>query len=238
MERFFKRITLLLFISLAFFTNAQHLYYKHINDSLLKNFNDSTQKVKYSGVDSLSYRPIMNYILRFYPTMRYRSITLKAKAAKSPLSVRPTFWSIFKRAEKRDYLIFISKGTNTTIDSILLHKLSFNSKVGVLAHETSHIYDYSTNHFFHFVALFINHASRRKMNDFEYGTDKVTIEQGLGYQLLSWSTEVREKLKIEHWQGVKGYESYKRNTEERYMNPETIRHFINDFPIYVQVQYK
>jgi hypothetical protein len=235
----FRYLLVLVGFVFTFNSNAQHLFFKQVNDSILKSFPDSaSKKVKFVGLDSLQYRPLMNYILGFYPTMKYKSITLKTSSSKSPLSVRPTFWSIFKGAEKRNYTIFISTGTTSMIDSILLYKLSLNSKVGVLGHETSHIYDYSTNHFFHFVSLFLNQVSRKKMNQEEYATDKLTVEQGLGYQLLSWSIEVREKLKIENWQGVKGYESHKRNTEERYMNPETIRHFINDFPIYVQQLYK
>jgi hypothetical protein len=238
METVFKRFILICFTLLCFNAKAQHIYYKRLNDSILKSLPDSTQKIKFVGLDSNLYRSHINYILRFYPTLKYRKIIVKAVSKGSPLAARPTFWSIFKRAEKRDYLITVSKSTHSTIDSILLSKLSLNSQIGVLAHEMSHIYDYSTDHFFHFVILFLNHASRKKMNEFEYSTDKVTVEQGLGYPLLSWSSEVITKLKIENWQGVKGYEAYKRNTDERYMKPETIQHFITDFPIYVQMQYK
>ncbi len=238
MVKLFNTCLIIIGCLIPCFHKAQKVYHKRLTDSILKQTPDSSQRVHFVGFDSVVYRNHINYILQFYPTLKYRKITIKAVNASSPLAARPTFWSIFKRAEKRDYLILVSKKTETMIDSILLHKLSLNSQVGVLSHEMSHIYDFSTSHIFHFVFLVFNHASRKKMNAFEYSTDKLTIEQGLGYPLLSWSKEVLDKLKIENWKGVKGYESFKRSSEERYMKPETIQHFINDFPIYQQMSYR
>lgn len=61
--------------------------------------------------------------------------------------------------------------------------------------------------------------SKNKMDQFEYNTDMRCIEHGLGYQLLSWSQEVRQKLNISHWKGIK---RLKEQGKERYMNPESI----------------
>ena len=45
------------------------------------------------------------------------------------------------------------------------------------------------------------------------------LEHGLGYQLLSWSKEVRLKLNLVQWKGIKQLNNTGR---ERYMNPESI----------------
>ena len=57
------------------------------------------------------------------------------------------------------------------------------------------------------------------MDAFEYNTDKRSIQHGLGYQLLSWSEEVRSKLNLNQWGGANKPE----RKRERYMNPETIK---------------
>ena len=72
------------------------------------------------------------------------------------------------------------------------------------------------------------HLSKKKMDQFEYNTDMGCIEHGLGYQLLSWSKEVRLKLNIIQWRGIK----HLNNEGERYMNPENIIRVINQNSIY------
>ena len=67
------------------------------------------------------------------------------------------------------------------------------------------------------------------MDRFEYNTDMRCIKHGLGYQLLSWSKEVRIKLKLIQWKGIKHLEE---NGRERYMNPESIMKAINQNEIY------
>lgn len=238
MGRFLNGTFLIVLFGCYLTTNAQRIYYKQLNDSILNLLPDSTKKVRFFETDSLRYRAQINYILRFYPTLNYNSISIKAINSQKPLDTRPTFFSIFKRAEKRDYIIYVSKGTLSPMDSILPQHLTLNSQVGAFAHEISHIYDFSTSHVFQFISLFLNRHSQRKMRDFEYSTDKLTIEQGLGYPLLTWAKEVREKLKIENWKTVKGYDFYKQTIEDRRMPPETIQHFMSDFPVYLQNQYK
>lgn len=239
MGRFLNRtLFAIVFCGCFFAVNAQHIYYKQLNDSILNTFPDSLQKIRFTGVDSLRYRRPLNYILRFYPTLLYNSICIKAVSSQKPLHTKPTFFSIFKRAEKRDYVIYVSQETQSQMDSILLHRLTLNGQVGALAREISHVYDFSTSHVFQFISLFLNRHSQKKMRDFEYSTDKLTIEQGLGYPLLAYAVEMRDKLRIENWKTVKGYDFYKQTIEDRRMPPETIQHFMSDFPVYLQNQYK
>jgi len=66
------------------------------------------------------------------------------------------------------------------------------------------------------------------MDKFEYNTDKITIEHGLGFQLLSWSKEVRQKLDLKQWGGS----NRPNGRRERYMNPETIINHMSLLSIY------
>ena len=66
------------------------------------------------------------------------------------------------------------------------------------------------------------------MDKFEYNTDKRSIEHYLGFQLLSWSKEMRMKLHLNKWSGTK-----KPNAKrERYVNPETTLQTMALLPIY------
>ena len=73
------------------------------------------------------------------------------------------------------------------------------------------------------------HLSKKSIDGFEYKTDMICIEHGLGYQLLSWSKEVRLKLNLIQWKGIKQLQE---NGRERYMNPESITKVISESKIY------
>ena len=112
---------------------------------------------------------------------------------------------------------------------ILLKNLSFNSQIGVIGHELSHISDYNNRYGLYFIKLVFMHLSKKAMDKFENKTDRRCVEYGLGYQLLSWSKEVRLKLKVAKWKGIN---DLKDNNRERYMDPENIINLINQLKIY------
>ncbi len=96
--------------------------------------------------------------------------------------------------------------------------------MGVLGHEISHIADFNQRRGLYFVKLLFMQFTKKAMDIFENNTDRRTIEQGLGYQLLAWSTEVRHNLKIKEWGGAGKNGIQER---ERYMSPKTITGLIN-----------
>ncbi len=176
----------------------------------------------------INYQNCIKTALAFYPELKNTIIIFRVKNKLSPLAAKPTIWSAFMKPEKRKYIVTISEKSNKTLDSILLKHLSFNAQVGVIGHEISHISEYNNNGIIFFIKLIFKHLSKTKIDDFEFNTDKRCIEHGLGYQLLSWSTEVRCKLKLKKWGGANKPNANK----ERYMNPETITKFINNNLIY------
>ncbi len=180
----------------------------HFNDSLLNN----------KQIDSI-FKPQISGALMFYPELKNIKIKFKIKKAITPLSARPRVWATFQKPKNRKYLIVISSASISKLEPILLKNLSFNAQVGVLGHEISHVADFNQRKGLYFVKLLFMQFSKKAMDIFENNTDKRTIEHGLGYQLLAWSTEVRQNLKIKEWGGAAKNGIQER---ERYMSPKTI----------------
>lgn len=166
--------------------------------------------------------------LQFYPELANVKIEFVSKNTLSPLSARPSFISVFKRPEKRKYKIIISNRSIDKLEPILFSNLTFNSQIGVIGHELAHVCDFNRMKGKDFLLLALKHISKGRMDLFEFNTDKLCIEHGLGHQLLSWSEEVRIKLNIQKWGGANNPSGIK----ERYMNPDTIIKYYNTLTIY------
>jgi hypothetical protein len=214
-------------LSLGFFsvstqTRAQVLPQKEVTPTFISaHFTDSLLINK--QMDSTYKQQIIGALL-FYPELKNIKIKFKVKKAIVPLSARPRVWATFQKPQNRKYLIVISSSSIGKLEPILLKNLSFNAQVGVLGHEISHIADFNQRHGLYFVKLLFMQFSRKAMDVFENNTDRRTIEHGLGYQLLAWSTEVRHNLKIKEWGGATKNGIQNR---ERYMSPKTIMALIN-----------
>ena len=68
-----------------------------------------------------------------------------------------------------------------------------------MGHELGHLYHYNFKRGVYFIELVLKHLNKKTMDKFEYNTDMICIKHGLGFQLLSWSKEVREKLDLKQF---------------------------------------
>ncbi|MBA2610763.1 MAG: hypothetical protein H0U95_02245 [Bacteroidetes bacterium] len=177
----------------------------------------------------LQYDTIVKIALLYFPELDNIKVRIRVKKQASPLTARPSISAFFRKASKRKYIITISNKTDSKFSAILLSNLSFNAQIGVIGHELSHINDYNKRYGTYFLKLLFMHLSKNKIDQFEYNTDLRCIEHGLGYQLLSWSKEVRLKLNLIQWKGIKHLNEQGR---ERYMNPESIMKAIDQNQIY------
>jgi hypothetical protein len=175
-----------------------------------------------------SHKKAIIIALSYYPELSLTKIKFRVKKASSPLSARPSLITALRKASKRNYVITISHSTYKKLTPILINNLSFNSQIGVVGHELAHISFYESKRGIYFVKLFFMHLNRRAVDKFEFNTDKICIEHGLGFQLYSWSKEVREKLTLNKWGGS----SNPKASKERYMNPNTIINYMNNLNIY------
>jgi hypothetical protein len=172
----------------------------------------------------LQFEQQIRVALAYYPTLKQTKIIFKVKKTRTPLAATPTFWSAFRKPSKRTYVITISSESNSFLNKIILDSLGFNAQIGVLGHEISHILEFNSKKGIFFVGLVLRNLSKKAIDKFENNTDRRCIEQGLGYQLLAWSTEVRRNLNIKEWRGADNLGEQKR---ERYMSPPTILGLIN-----------
>ena len=158
--------------------------------------------------------------LSFFPELKNTKIIFLNKHAHSPLETRPAWSSVFKPSTSRTYTVTISDSSMGILSPILFKRLPFNAQVGVIGHELSHVADFSSKNSFQLFGTGAGHLSKKYVDRFEYRTDSICIAHGLGFQLLSWSTFVRNALHVKEWEGADNVN--KKPKGERYMNPSTI----------------
>jgi len=181
-----------------------------------------------------SIKPQVLTALSFYPELKDVRIVFRFRETKTPLTSRPQLWSVLKKKKNRTYVITISTSSKETLSLILFHNLPYNAQIGVIGHELGHVVHYNQLSSMQIIGLGFKLLGSDATDAFEYNTDLTTINHGLGYQLLAWSTYVREALHIDEWGGAT---NSKDNTstileKERYMNPRTIQKYINESSLY------
>ncbi len=172
--------------------------------------------------------------LSFYPELSNVKIIFRIKKRKTPLTSRPRILSVFRRKKNRCYVITISSETTEQLSPILFDRLPYNAQIGVLGHELGHITEYNSKNTFQIIGLSFSILNSKFVDKFEWNTDKIAIDHGLGYQLLDWSSYVRNTLNILEWKGAtkdlaNGNEL---QVNQRYMNPITIIRYIKERSIY------
>lgn len=235
--RNYRWLFLILFISLHESYYAQHLYYKNPDARVITTFRDSANRLTNIDTGSLLAKQF-NYVLKFYPHLQVKTIKIQFKPSSKTIQTKPKFGAIFKLPEQREYTVTFSRGTNTTLDSILIDNLSFNSQLGLIANQVSVIEDLATGGFFNFIGWYFKHLTHNGSKKILTDAEEKTLEVGLGYQLLSYNRECEEKLKIENWSSTKGYTNYMQHYRNRAMKPQLIVNLMNDMPVYVSKTYK
>ncbi|MHA4844936.1 hypothetical protein ACX0G7_12265 [Flavitalea antarctica] len=127
------------------------------------------------------------YALSFFPELAGTKIKFRLKKSKGGIiATQPTIGSLFRKSSKRTYLVIIN-------DSIAGRRLPLfgrgdvNGQVGILGHELCHIVYFNNRTGSQLLGLGIAHVSKDYMDRFEHNTDSMTIERGLGYQLIAWN---------------------------------------------------
>ena len=126
------------------------------------------------------------------------------------MACRPRNSTIFKK--ERHYTIFID--TDADGQGILLDSIPFNAQIGIIAHELCHILDYESKTGNQIIGTGLAYFNKNKRADFEKTIDDLTINKGLGHQLLAWSDFALNKSTASS-----AYKAYKRKT---YLTPEEI----------------
>jgi hypothetical protein len=163
--------------------------------------------------------------LSFYPALKNIEIEFVNANIKTTLETRPTTSTILKK-QNRSYTIYIDNDTEG--NGILLENVPFNAQIGILGHEFAHILDYEQRSSSNLIGLGISYLNEVGKEKLEKKIDKLTIDNGLGWQLYDWSDFVLNKSKASQ-----KYKDFKRRI---YMQPEEIERTINANPIYNKIK--
>lgn len=172
--------------------------------------------------------------LSHYPELHDVKIEFRLRKGITPLSSRPQIISVLKARKNRTYIITISTKSNKRFSPILFHNLPKDAQIGVLGHELGHVVTYLSKNNIQLMVLPFKLMNTKYTDCFEFNTDLIAIQHGLGRELYAWSSFVRQALDIEEWRGAsKGQQTGSPVVNnERYMNPETIQKYMDSIPIY------
>ncbi|MEE9463115.1 MAG: hypothetical protein V3V53_14845 [Bacteroidales bacterium] len=162
--------------------------------------------------------------LKHYPELTNTRINFIVKEAFIPLASRPSLISLLRQRDKRTYRVIISDQSLPQMDAILLKNLPFNAQVAIIGHELAHAVEYETMNSHQLSAVGLLYFIGSFRASMEKGTDKRTIEHGLGWQLLEYAEYVRK---------VSGSDDRQTDFMDKfYMNPQEIRTLIDQSELY------
>ncbi len=156
-----------------------------------------------------------------FPELKNVSIRFRVKKSYATLKTRPTLISFFMPRKHRSYVITISNKTIEKLMPLMFANLSTAARIGVIGHELSHVADLSQRTTWQCFKIGIGHLSASYMDRFEYNTDMICIQHGLGKDLEAWSSYIRNTMHTTFWRGA-DFVNKSNNSHERYMNPATI----------------
>ncbi|NCU03054.1 MAG: hypothetical protein GXC73_03625 [Chitinophagaceae bacterium] len=173
----------------------------------------------------LAYKTEAMAALAHFPELKNVPIEFRLRKCDCTLKTKPSFLSMFRSKGHRKYIVIISNKTKKSIEPITLNNLPGQAKTGVIGHELSHVVDFSKKSFWQSLVCLAGHTSATYLDRFEFHTDEICIEHGLGEQLEAWSAYVRTTMHSSNWRGAK-YAKRKQSSTERYMNPQTIEKYM------------
>lgn len=176
-----------------------------------------SQKVKHEIPENLK----ASYLkaLAFYPELKNQRIRFKETSIKTTLNVRPTLGSIlFNNKNNRVYVVRINNSAEK--EEILIDDIPFNARVGLFGHELAHIIDYKSLNAFQVMGRGIGYNLPGYRESYEKYIDKITVENGLGWELYEWATYIQDHPEVPM--------SYKLFKKKFYMQDKDILEAIDD----------
>ena len=153
--------------------------------------------------------------IQHYPELRATTITFRHKNIPTLMAARPTWWSIFRKKERRRYTIVISTNAGNSSEQ-LLSNMSVKGRTGIIGHEYAHISVYEKLSAPGLVWFGIRYILMKKRIERE--TDRIAIERGLGTEMLEYSKHIR-KSKL-------ASRKYLRNKRKYYLSINEIQQLV------------
>lgn len=219
-------------------SKAQNLYHKYLTDSIINTFNVDTNHLSINKLDPMfKYKNYFNYVLCFYKNLEYKKIRIKTVKSNRVATVKSKRKNLISAPEERAYTIVFSSKADALIDTITFEKLSTDSKIALIAKQISLIKEYSNSGFFDIIGLYFKKNSV-KNKELQKDLNLYTIEAGLGYQMMTHTNEVYEKLFEDNWTDKKAFKKYYHKNTYSLMSYDAIKTYMYDYPVYLQNIYK
>jgi hypothetical protein len=136
---------------------------------------------KYNYVKNVpqKYKNIFGFICYYYPELKNEKIFFKKSNIKTTMETRP------KISFNKEYLIILNSNHNNT--GINFDEIPKSAKIGLLAHEFSHILDYKEKKMIDIICLGFQILFDNKRENYEKSIDELTIIKGFGEYLKEWA---------------------------------------------------
>ncbi len=161
--------------------------------------------------------------LSFYPELRDQPIEFKFKKniKKSTMQAQPKFSGIFKKKEKRAYVILISLQFQIEDDSFNILDVEDQIMVGWLGHELGHIMDYKNRSALGMLWLGAKYLlSTNYIQQVERQADTYAVMHGMGDYILATKNFILHRSEIT--------EKYRDRIKRLYLSPEEILAMVNN----------
>ncbi len=165
-----------------------------------------------------NYLKAFNIVYLELADLQSCDIEIRRKKIKTTMASRPTFFSMFRKKNKRKYIIVFN--SDKDFDGVRLKDVPYEAQIGLFAHELMHVRDYQSQNFFGLLKRGWQYLSKRGKIKLEYHIDSMTIAAGFGNNLYEWSFYVLNNSSAS--------EDYKAFKLETYMTPETILDYMKE----------
>lgn len=175
------------------------------------NYQALTPKKIWSISDSNTENPevFIRNMLQFFPEISIDNIEIIHKSIQTSMACQPKIIHLLNK--KRTYQIVINNDLEKS--EIPFSDIPFQAKVGIIAHELSHVLDYQSKTVWQLIKTGILYIFSRQ-EKYEKFIDYLTIKKGFGWQVLAWSDYA-----FNHSNASDSYLAFK---DKYYFNPNEI----------------
>lgn len=159
---------------------------------------------------TLKFSDPLNKAAHEFPELRGLSIEVRRKHIGTMMAARPKPGFIFRKKEKRKYVIYITDKPGMNAEK-LYSKMSYDAQLGVLGHELSHILDYNTKNNWQMLGFGIKYVFNKKAIEAE--TDHVAAQRGFGEELIEYTRYIHKSPHVNKKYLLKKKKFYLSDTE-------------------------
>jgi hypothetical protein len=243
LETILKKIILYFAFVTPFLCAAQgkitNIYYKSLTDSIINLYNTDTNHLSIKRTDPMiKYKNYFNYVLCFYKDLEYKKIRIRSEKNDHVADVKPKAIDVIAAPEDRVYTMVFSSDAHSLIDTVTFEKLSVDGKIALIAEQISLIKEYSNLGFFEVIGMRFKKYSVKRGKELHKDVNLYTIEAGLGHQLMTYTSEVLDKLLEDNWTDKHAYKKYYLKNTSHLMNVAAINAYMHDYAVYLHNIYR